>query len=113
MTTETTRRALVAGLAMAPLAGVPAVAGAVAGNDPKLRGASRGDAKGRMGRDRAVDGLERPTHAIDLAQIDDAERLHDDACRHFRLQRENCSHSPDTVGATTCVLVAERTVLRP
>ena len=36
MTTETTRRALVAGLALAPIAGVPAIAGAVAGNDPAL-----------------------------------------------------------------------------
>ncbi len=36
MTTETTRRAMVAGLAMAPIAGVPAIAGAVAGNDPAL-----------------------------------------------------------------------------
>jgi hypothetical protein len=34
MTTNTTRRAVMAGLAAAPVAGLPAVAGAVAGNDP-------------------------------------------------------------------------------
>ena len=34
MTTNTTRRAVMAGLAAAPVAGLPAIAGAVAGNDP-------------------------------------------------------------------------------
>ena len=34
MKTQTTRRAVMAGLAAAPVAGLPAIAGAVAGNDP-------------------------------------------------------------------------------
>jgi hypothetical protein len=36
MTTNTTRRAVMAGLAAAPVAGLPAIAGAVAGDDPIL-----------------------------------------------------------------------------